>query len=114
MKKSDLTEKSKSSNKEVITEILTLFDNFDADGSPVLVFKNFKGESIQIESFDNKIIDLYMSPNEYEILYVKQEFMKMKFKVTYKVKQIITAESSENGYPEGFSGYHLLAMELIE
>ena len=114
LKKSDLTEKSKSSNKEVITEILTLFDNFDADGSPVLVFKNFKGESIQIESFDNKIIDLYMSPNEYEILYVKQEFMKMKFKVTYKVKQIITAESSENGYPEGFSGYHLLAMELIE
>jgi hypothetical protein len=97
--------------KNVFTEELTLVDNFDGDGSPILIFENSAGEVIQIESFDDKIINSFMEEDDYGIYYVKEKYLKKSFLVSYETKLIVSAEAIENG-SDGYIGKHIIKMEI--
>lgn len=109
--KKHVISQNKTTQNGVKTDLMTLVENFDADGSLVLVFKNSKGDRIQVESFEMKSISKYMVEDEYGILTVNKNFINKKFKVTYVEKRIVSAESIENG-GDGYIGYHILKMDL--
>jgi hypothetical protein len=108
-----INQQSNNESKEIEkTETMKLVDNFDADGMPILVFQNSKGEQVQVESFDQKAVNFIMETNEYDIQEVKKKYMNKSFKVTYKMKNITNAEIVANG-GEGYFGMHILKLELV-
>lgn len=102
---------NQSAQNSVKTDLMTLVENFNADGSPILVFKNSKGEIIQVGSFEMESINKYMLEDEYGTLTIDEKYINKIFKVTYVEKQIVSAESTENG-SDGYMGYHILKMDL--